>query len=83
MTVLAMLPASLDLLRFPTKRRFIYALFNVSLAFFLFSFQVHEKSILLVTLPAAMLVLEQTVFATWFIGLANFRCRAGGPSARG
>jgi len=60
----------------PTKRRFVYALFNISLGFFLCSFMVHEKSILLVTMPATMLVLEHSVVASWFIGIANFRYKS-------
>mgnify|MGYP006130277753 FL=1 len=55
-TLLGVLPSGVELLRRPpTPRRFVYALFNASMAFFLFSYQVHEKSILLPLLPAALL----------------------------
>ena len=40
----------------PNPTQFISALLNTSLAFFLFSYQVHEKSILLVAIPAIMAV---------------------------
>uniref|UniRef100_A0A8C1WL10 Alpha-1,3-glucosyltransferase n=1 Tax=Cyprinus carpio TaxID=7962 RepID=A0A8C1WL10_CYPCA len=50
LTLLFVLPSSLKLLSKPTLWQFKLALVNTSLAFFLFSFQVHEKSILLVAL---------------------------------
>ncbi|KAG9351025.1 hypothetical protein JZ751_024914 [Albula glossodonta] len=46
-TLLAVLPSSIKLFLNPTFWQFRLALVNSSLAFFLFSFQVHEKSILL------------------------------------
>ncbi|XP_044055605.1 dolichyl pyrophosphate Man9GlcNAc2 alpha-1,3-glucosyltransferase isoform X2 [Siniperca chuatsi] len=46
-TLLAVLPSSVRLLTKPTFWQFKLALANSSLAFFLFSYQVHEKSILL------------------------------------
>ncbi|GAA5803184.1 glycosyl transferase [Helicostylum pulchrum] len=71
-TVLAVLPISIHLGISPSKRRFIYALINSSLAFFLFSFQVHEKSILLPLLPVSLLVLEEPVATTMFMNVAMF-----------
>ncbi len=47
------LPSCLTVLRQPTPRNLTLSLVNVSFAFFLFSFQVHEKSILLVAAPIA------------------------------
>lgn len=47
-TLLASLPGCYLLLRQSTFNQFKFALINVSLAFFLFSFQVHEKTILFV-----------------------------------
>uniref|UniRef100_A0AAY4CS61 Alpha-1,3-glucosyltransferase n=1 Tax=Denticeps clupeoides TaxID=299321 RepID=A0AAY4CS61_9TELE len=47
LTLLAVLPSSIKLFTRPTLWQFKLALVNSSLAFFLFSFQVHEKSILL------------------------------------
>mmetsp|Transcript_23622 Transcript_23622/g.59156 ORF Transcript_23622/g.59156 Transcript_23622/m.59156 type:complete len:284 (-) Transcript_23622:27-878(-) len=56
MTLLAILPFNVDLFWRPSKERFLYALVNTSLCFFLFSFQVHEKSILLPLLPVTILL---------------------------
>jgi len=36
--------------------------------------QVHEKSILLVTVPATLLILDHPDVVAWFILTANFRC---------
>ena len=56
--------------RAPTPRRFVYALFNSSLAFFLLSYQVHEKSILLPMLPAALLfATEEAPFLALSFGI--------------
>ncbi|KYR01097.1 glycosyltransferase [Tieghemostelium lacteum] len=49
---------------------FIYSLINSSFSFFLFSFQVHEKSILLVTLPVSLLILKHP-FMSWSFGLVS------------
>uniref|UniRef100_H2M3G8 Alpha-1,3-glucosyltransferase n=1 Tax=Oryzias latipes TaxID=8090 RepID=H2M3G8_ORYLA len=49
-TLLAVLPSSIRLLTRPTFWHFKLALVNSSLGFFLFSYQVHEKSILLAAL---------------------------------
>ena len=45
---------------------------NSSLVFFLFSFQVHEKSILLSTLPCSLLTHHHPHTVTWFQLLALF-----------
>ncbi|XP_071952540.1 dolichyl pyrophosphate Man9GlcNAc2 alpha-1,3-glucosyltransferase-like [Antedon mediterranea] len=66
-TLLALLPSAIHLLFKPTIRCFRLALINSSLAFFLFSFQVHEKSILLVTLPVCLLLQEKPFECTWFL----------------
>ena len=50
LTVAASLPSCVALLRQPNNRNFILSLFSVSLAFYLFSFHVHEKQILCPTL---------------------------------
>ncbi|KAH8298678.1 hypothetical protein KR018_004460, partial [Drosophila ironensis] len=55
-TLIAALPTNILLLVKRSKLGFLLALFNTSLAFFLFSFQVHEKTILLVALPALFLL---------------------------
>ncbi|KAJ1608909.1 putative translation initiation factor 6 [Cryptosporidium canis] len=55
-TILGFLPACLNLLRSPIKKNFEIALLASSLSFFLFSWQVHEKSILLPLTPALLLM---------------------------
>lgn len=50
-----------------------YGLLNTSLSFFLFSFQVHEKSILLPLMPALMLLIhEERQAVSWFVQIALF-----------
>jgi alpha-1,3-glucosyltransferase len=71
-TLVTTLPSALLLLRFPTRKYFLYALLCSSLAFFLFAFQVHEKSILLPVLPACLLVLEEPIIVPWFVNVAMF-----------
>ncbi|ORX88995.1 ALG6, ALG8 glycosyltransferase [Basidiobolus meristosporus CBS 931.73] len=71
-TLLCSAPSFVNLLLNPTKKRLIYSLCVVSLSFFLFSFQVHEKTILLPILPVSMLILEEPVAVPWFINVATF-----------
>jgi len=47
----------------PTLSLLLYALLYSSLAFFLFSFQVHEKSILLPLMPATLLMASEELGA--------------------
>ncbi|XP_075688868.1 dolichyl pyrophosphate Man9GlcNAc2 alpha-1,3-glucosyltransferase [Rhinoderma darwinii] len=71
-TVLGVLPSCIKLTAQPTIRGFKLALVNCALSFFLFSFQVHEKSILLVSLPACLLLSEVPLMATWFLLTSTF-----------
>ncbi|SAL96888.1 hypothetical protein [Absidia glauca] len=71
-TLCAVVPISIHLGIYASPRRFLYALVNSSLAFFLFSFQVHEKSILLPLLPVSLLVLEEPVATNMMINTAMF-----------
>lgn len=54
-TLVAILPINLQMFFDSKKKTFLYALFNTALAFFLLSFQVHEKSILLAAIPITLL----------------------------
>ncbi|RQM21795.1 hypothetical protein B5M09_009397 [Aphanomyces astaci] len=73
-TLVGFLPSVVDLVRRPPSRvRFFLALFNSSMSFFLFSFQVHEKTILLPLLPVTFLLSEATLLASWFGLVATFR----------
>ena len=47
-------------------------LINVSMAFFLFSYHVHEKSILLVTLPVSLASPYFPLTAFWFLSISHF-----------
>ncbi|KAJ2366354.1 Glucosyltransferase-like protein [Coemansia sp. RSA 2611] len=49
-----------------------YGLLNTSLAFFLFSFQVHEKSILVPLAPALLLIDDEPWAVNWFVQVALF-----------
>ncbi|KAI3630859.1 hypothetical protein MIR68_012294 [Amoeboaphelidium protococcarum] len=71
MTLIGCIPSCLYACRLPTPRNFIYCLCCVSLSFFMFSFQVHEKSILLPLLPImCLLVVERDAPST--IGFIEF-----------
>ncbi|ETW07301.1 hypothetical protein, variant 2 [Aphanomyces invadans] len=72
-TFVGFLPSIVDLVRRrPTRVRFFLALFNSSMSFFLLSFQVHEKTILLPLLPMTFLLSEAPLLASWFGLLATF-----------
>ena len=66
------LPSCIDLLLHPTASRFKYSLVNISLVFFLFSFHVHEKSILLVVVPACLLYGSEPFMVMWLSVIAQF-----------
>lgn len=71
-TLTACLPSSLNLLRNPSIDRFVLALVNSSLAFFIFSYQVHEKSILLAALPVCLLLHYKPFECSWFLVISTF-----------
>lgn len=71
-TLLTVLPSCIRLLTKPTLWQFKLALVNSSLAFFLFSYQVHEKSILLAALPACLLLNDLPLMVIWFLHASTF-----------
>ncbi|GJJ78247.1 alpha-1,3-glucosyltransferase [Entomortierella parvispora] len=71
-TMLAFLPSTVMLLARPTKRSLLYGMVNTSLSFFLLSFQVHEKSILIPALPITLLILDEPAVGSLFITSATF-----------
>ncbi|KAG7257621.1 hypothetical protein CRUP_002323 [Coryphaenoides rupestris] len=71
-TLLAIAPSSLKLLATPTFWQFKLSLVNCSLAFFLFSYQVHEKSILLAALPVCLLLNDLPLVSIWFLQVSTF-----------
>ncbi|GFT50113.1 dolichyl pyrophosphate Man9GlcNAc2 alpha-1,3-glucosyltransferase [Nephila pilipes] len=72
LTILAVLPSSIQLLKNPSLHKFRLSLVNVSLAFFLFSFQVHEKSILLPAMPVLLLLEDYPLTSVWFAYMSTF-----------
>ncbi|XP_076255589.1 ALG6 alpha-1,3-glucosyltransferase garnysstan isoform X2 [Rhynchophorus ferrugineus] len=71
-TVCAVLPSCADLFLRPNSRKFVLAVINSSLAFFLFSFQVHEKSILLVAVPVLLYFPYSPFACFWFLFISIF-----------
>jgi len=77
-TLVTSLPSNLHCLVYPSRKSFLFSLVNTSLAFFLFSFQVHEKSILLAAVPVCLLYLSESdspvlqLCIPWFLALSTF-----------
>ncbi|GMN63358.1 hypothetical protein TIFTF001_032433 [Ficus carica] len=71
-TISACLPSMLQQIRAPSKRGFLFGLLNSAFSFYLFSFQVHEKSILLPLLPASLLAMEEPFLHSWLTHYALF-----------
>lgn len=66
-TALFLMPSALALLADPTPHNFLLSLLNSALIFFLFSFQVHEKSILLAAIPACLLFPDYPLSTFWLL----------------
>lgn len=71
-TLAFLFPSCCDLFLHPSKKKFVLALINSSLAFFLFSFQVHEKSILLVAIPVLLYFPHDQYVCFWFLYISTF-----------
>ena len=67
-------PPAVHLYLKPNGRNLLLSLINVSLAFFLFSYHVHEKSILLPALPVSLFAPYAPRAAFWFLSVAHFSC---------
>ncbi|KAL4582539.1 hypothetical protein LXL04_007090 [Taraxacum kok-saghyz] len=65
LTVSSCLPSMFLQIRYPSHQSFLYGLLNSALSFYFFSFQVHEKSILLALLPASLLAVEEPFVFQW------------------
>ncbi|KAG6711251.1 hypothetical protein I3842_05G043200 [Carya illinoinensis] len=81
-TVSTCLPSMLQQIWAPSNQGFLYGLLNSAFSFYMFSFQVHEKSILLPLLPASLLALEEPFLLKWITLHALFSmfpllCRDG------
>lgn len=72
MTTCAVLPSCVSLYLSPTRNAFMLSLINSALAFFLFSFQVHEKSILLVAIPVLLRFHDDPLPCFWFLIISHF-----------
>lgn len=72
LTLLISLPAGIHLLLRPTIRTFKYSLVSTSLVFYLMSYQVHEKTILVPALPILLLIREHSQTVMWFSTLSTF-----------
>ncbi|CAB3364114.1 Hypothetical predicted protein [Cloeon dipterum] len=71
-TLGVVLPSNLLLLRQPNNKNLLLSLFISSLGFFLFSYHVHEKSILLPATAAILLLPHHPVSATWFLAVSTY-----------
>lgn len=71
-TAMAAGPACADIFFRINTRKFVPCLINVSMAFFLFSFHVHEKTILLVAIPVALHFPEDPFMCFWFLIVSTF-----------
>ncbi|XP_015176734.1 PREDICTED: dolichyl pyrophosphate Man9GlcNAc2 alpha-1,3-glucosyltransferase-like isoform X1 [Polistes dominula] len=71
-TTIAVLPVCINLYLCPKKDKFIISLINSSLAFFLFSYQVHEKSILLVSIPVLLYFHNDPLACFWLLLVSHF-----------
>ncbi len=71
-TLFTALPAMLQQIRRPSKKGLLLCMASSAFAFFLFSYQVHEKSILLPLLPVTMLAPDLPVLASWLPAVAAF-----------
>lgn len=71
-TATAIIPSSIHLLFKSKMKIFLYALVNSSLAFFLFSFQVHEKSILIPAVSAILIFPVEPFMVFWFLQVSTF-----------
>lgn len=71
-TLLAVIPSSYDVFRNTSLSKFKYSLINSALAFYLFSYQVHEKTILLVAIPALLVMPNDSLACVWLLSISNF-----------
>ncbi|XP_054430147.1 dolichyl pyrophosphate Man9GlcNAc2 alpha-1,3-glucosyltransferase isoform X2 [Pteronotus mesoamericanus] len=70
--IISLLPACIKLTLQPSPKGFRFTLVTCALSFFLFSFHVHEKSILLVSLPVCLVLSEIPFMSTWFLLVSTF-----------
>ncbi|EFN83426.1 dolichyl pyrophosphate Man9GlcNAc2 alpha-1,3-glucosyltransferase isoform X1 [Harpegnathos saltator] len=71
-TTCGVAPSCVHLYRSPGRNAFVVSLINSALAFFLFSFQVHEKSILLAAVPVLLHFHNDPLPCFWFLVISCF-----------
>lgn len=71
-TISACLPSMIQQIWAPSSQGFLYGLLNSAFSFYMFSYQVHEKSILLPLVPASLLALEEPYLFKWITQFALF-----------
>ncbi|XP_053549643.1 dolichyl pyrophosphate Man9GlcNAc2 alpha-1,3-glucosyltransferase [Bombina bombina] len=71
-TLLSVIPTCIKLAVNPSLKSFKFALVNCALSFFLYSYQVHEKSILLVSLPVCLIIHDVPLMSSWFLLVSTF-----------
>ena len=76
LTVLGFLPSFVMIMLYPKKHMLPYALIACSMSFYLFSFQVHEKTILVPLLPVTLLYTSNDInvlsFVCWINNVSLF-----------
>ncbi|XP_006848211.2 probable dolichyl pyrophosphate Man9GlcNAc2 alpha-1,3-glucosyltransferase [Amborella trichopoda] len=81
-TLASILPSTVHQISVPSRQGFLYAMLNSSFSFYLFSFQVHEKSVLLPLVAMSLLALEEPLLFHWFscyamLSMYPLLCRDG------
>ncbi|CAL5225224.1 g8012 [Coccomyxa viridis] len=71
-TLLAAMPVLVQEVRRPTARGLLVCMASSAFAFYLFSYQVHEKSILLPLMPVMLLGPDQPIMTRWLPPVACF-----------
>lgn len=71
-TASAVAPSCVHLYKSPGKDAFVLALINSALGFFLFSYQAHEKSILLAAVPVLLRFHNDPLPCFWFLIISSF-----------
>lgn len=71
-TSLSVIPSCYNVFIKNSFVKFQYSLLNSALAFFLFSYQVHEKTILLAAVPAILILPHDPLACTWFLSISVF-----------
>lgn len=72
LTLVGCAPSCINVLGRPSGDRLLFALFSCSMCFFLTSFQVHEKNILLPLMPLLLLTPQYVAWGMWCAQIMTF-----------